>query len=379
MWPSRGVAERAGEFDERAWLARQGIHVVLRGSRGARSATAAASPGVGDRMRNRIEGAVGRGSRRGAAGARARRRPRRGRGAARSRPAGLSGVRASRISSPSPARTSPYSPSASTGSAGCSGCRRVVRELMTLDGDRRLRAGGRLAAVRRSAPESRARWRRSHGSRPGRATGGTSLRSERSCCSRGRRRRSSIPASSSRSPPSPGIFVGVPRLRARLDGYPVPARARDVLGVAVVCGLVTAPIVLFHFGEAPVYTVPANAVAFPAMPAVLGLGLLATAADPFSPAAATALAWLAGWAAAWLELVARVFGSLPGAQIDARTALVVMLVCAAAWVGSRHGRRGRLPRPEPLPLAAAASCSLRRRARGRCDHHPPGRRRRDFE
>ena len=80
-----------------------------------------------------------------------------------------------------------------------------------------------------------------------------------------------------------GIFVGVPRLNARLDGYPVPRGARDVLGVALVCGLVTAPIVLLHFGAAPVYTVPANALAFPAMPAVLGLGLLAAAADPFFP------------------------------------------------------------------------------------------------
>ena len=31
-----------------------------------------------------------------------------------------------------------------------------------------------------------------------------------------------------------GIFVGVPRLNARLDGYPVPRGARDVLGVALV-------------------------------------------------------------------------------------------------------------------------------------------------
>ncbi len=157
-----------------------------------------------------------------------------------------------------------------------------------------------------------------------------------------------------------GIFVGVPRLNARLDGYPVPRGARDVLGVALVCGLVTAPIVLFHFGEAPVYTVPANALAFPAMPAVLGLGLLAAAADPFSPAAASALAWLAGWAAAWLELVARLVASLPGAQVDARAALVVMLVCAAAWVTARHGRLARRrPRPCTCPRRGG------RRARGR--------------
>ena len=133
----------------------------------------------------------------------------------------------------------------------------------------------------------------------------------------------------------------------------MPARAADALGVAVVCGLVTAPIVLFHFGEAPIYTVPANVVAFPAAPAVLGLGLLAAAADPLSPEAATALAWLAGWAAAWLELVARVFGSLPGAQIGARTAVVVTLVIGLAWVGIRHARPVLSGRGFPAAAAAA--------------------------
>ncbi len=152
-----------------------------------------------------------------------------------------------------------------------------------------------------------------------------------------------------------GIFVGVPRLRRRLEGYPLPAHVGDVLGVAVVCGLVTAPIVLVHFGEAPIYTVPANLVALPAAPAVLGLGLLAATADPVSPEAATALAWLAGWAAAWLELVARVFGSLPGAQVGARTGLVAGLAVCLGWIGRRHLRpllSGR------VSVAAVAAASL---------------------
>jgi len=150
-----------------------------------------------------------------------------------------------------------------------------------------------------------------------------------------------------------GIFVGVPRLRVRLEGYPLPASVADVLSVAVVCGLVTAPIVLVHFGEAPIYTVPANAVAFPAAPAVLGLGLLAAAADPLSPEAATALAWLAGWAAAWLELVARLFGSLPGAQVGTRTAAVATLLIGLTSVGIRHARPTRSGRGSGTAAAAA--------------------------
>jgi len=131
------------------------------------------------------------------------------------------------------------------------------------------------------------------------------------------------------------IFVAVPRLRRRTEDLPIPSPVSDALAVAFACGLGTAPIVLLHFGEAPLYTVPANALAFPAAPLVLGLGLTAAAVDPLSPAAAAGLAWLAGWAAAWLELVARVFASLPGAEVGSRTALAVALALAGAWLGVR--------------------------------------------
>jgi competence protein ComEC len=134
-----------------------------------------------------------------------------------------------------------------------------------------------------------------------------------------------------------GIFLGVPRIRTTLEGYPLPRGSLDVLAIAVVCGLATAPIVLFHFGEAPVYTVPANAIAFPAVPAVLAFGLLAAAVDPFSADAATALASLAGWAAAWLELVARMVASLPGAQIGSRSALVIAGISLGCWAVARYG------------------------------------------
>ena len=74
---------------------------------------------------------------------------------------------------------------------------------------------------------------------------------------------------------------------------------------------------------------PPTCVAFVAAPLVLGLGLLAALADPFSPSAAAGLAALAGWAAAWLELVARV--GRRAARRPHRRALD----------GARGGRRGR--------------------------------------
>jgi competence protein ComEC len=151
-----------------------------------------------------------------------------------------------------------------------------------------------------------------------------------------------------------GIFVGLPRARLVSEGYPIPPRVAEGLGIALVCGLVTAPIVLVQFGSAPLYTVPANALAAPAPPLVLGLGLLAGAVDPISPSAATALAWLAGWAAAWLGLVARVAASLPGAQVGPRTGLALLALLAVTALVLRRGPRRRLARGGALPLAIAA-------------------------
>lgn len=152
------------------------------------------------------------------------------------------------------------------------------------------------------------------------------------------------------------IFVAVPRVRQTLDGYPVPGVLAEALAVSFACGLVTAPIVLLHFDQAPVYTVPANVAAFAAAPLVLGLGLLAALVDPVSHSAAAGLAALAGFAAAWLELVARLVAGLPGARVGSRTALVATLVAIALGVGLRAVVRRSAPVRRPLRPALALAC-----------------------
>jgi competence protein ComEC len=155
------------------------------------------------------------------------------------------------------------------------------------------------------------------------------------------------------------IFVAVPRVRRRLDGYPVPRVVSDALAVALACSVVTAPIVLFHFGEAPVYTVLANVVAFVAAPLVLGLGLLAAVVEPISPSAAAGLAALAGWAAAWLELVARVVADLPRSQIGTATALVVVVGALGVWLLIRAAsRRPRLRAHRHAVVALVAGLAI---------------------
>ncbi len=148
------------------------------------------------------------------------------------------------------------------------------------------------------------------------------------------------------------IFVAVPRLRVRLDGYPVPRALADVLAVSFACGLATAPILWLQFGAVPLFSVLANALAAPAVAPVLGLGLAAAAAAPLAPTAAEALAWAAGWPAAYLAWCARLVGGLPFAQIDSRLGVVAAGgVCLALLALVRTRGRRRL-------AVGGAACAL---------------------
>ena len=148
------------------------------------------------------------------------------------------------------------------------------------------------------------------------------------------------------------IFLAVPWLRGRLEGYPIPGAVSDALAVAIACSVATSPIVLLHFGEAPVYTVLANVVAFAAAPLVLGFGLLAAVVDPVSPSAGAGLASLAGLSAAWLELCAHVFAGLPSATLGPQPLLVAVGALCGAALAFRGVRRRVGPIP-PTPVALA--------------------------
>jgi competence protein ComEC len=132
------------------------------------------------------------------------------------------------------------------------------------------------------------------------------------------------------------IFVLVPRFERFLEGYPLGPRLRTVVAVSAACGLATAPIAWLQFHSIQVLTVPANALAAPAVVPLLALALAAAAVAPFSGGAAATLAWLNGWCAAYLVAVARAVGGLPIAQITSTRTLVfvlagVFLLGAYAW------------------------------------------------
>jgi competence protein ComEC len=125
------------------------------------------------------------------------------------------------------------------------------------------------------------------------------------------------------------IFVlGGPFLRV-LDGYPMPNWLRGAIAISAACTLVTAPILWLEFGRVPLYGVVANALVEPAVPVLLGLAFSAAAVAPFAPSLAAALAWGNGWVAVYIETCARLVSSLPAAQVSGSAAAAV----AAAAIG----------------------------------------------
>ena len=131
------------------------------------------------------------------------------------------------------------------------------------------------------------------------------------------------------------IFLTMPRLRRLHEGYPVPAGVVEVVGISAACGIVTAPILWLQFGTIPLWTVPANALAEPAMPILLGCGLAAAILAPVIPSAALALSWIAGAAAAWIAFSARLIASLPYAQTSSRTLVLALAATVGAVVALR--------------------------------------------
>jgi competence protein ComEC len=165
------------------------------------------------------------------------------------------------------------------------------------------------------------------------------------------------------------ILASVPRLERRLEGYPVPRPLAAVLAVSLACGVATAPIVWLHFRSVPVFSVASNALAAPVVAPLLGTALVTAAVEPVLPSAAWALAWTNGWLAAYLAGSARLVGGLPYASVSSPTVLLALAAVAgltllALRLRAPRGRRTLAlaamalalvggwtlrPRPEPPP------------------------------
>lgn len=129
------------------------------------------------------------------------------------------------------------------------------------------------------------------------------------------------------------IFILVPRIQRTLEGYPVPQLVATPLAVSTACGLCTAPLLWLDFGRVPVFSVLANILAEPAMPFLLGFGLISAVVHPLLPAVTEAIAWLNGWIAAYLAWCARLVGGIPHAQVTGvRPLLLIADAGVLAWM-----------------------------------------------
>lgn len=132
------------------------------------------------------------------------------------------------------------------------------------------------------------------------------------------------------------IFLFARALEGGLGGYPVPGRVSKTTSVSLACSVATAPILWLQFGAVPLLGVLANAVVEPAVGPLLGLAFAAAAVDPVSPSIAATLAWANGWVAAYIAFAARAVAAVPFAQASGRGA---SLAAAAAFAAAAYAWR----------------------------------------
>jgi competence protein ComEC len=110
------------------------------------------------------------------------------------------------------------------------------------------------------------------------------------------------------------IFVLGRPLASSLEGYPLPARLRGPVAIAVVCGVATAPILWLQFGAVPLLGVLANALVEFAVGPLLALAFATAVVDTVSPRLAEVLAALNGLVADYMARCAEAVSAVPFAQ-----------------------------------------------------------------
>jgi competence protein ComEC len=142
------------------------------------------------------------------------------------------------------------------------------------------------------------------------------------------------------------IFLVAGRVVDVLEGYPLPRKLAAVVAISAACSLATAPLLWLQFGAVPLLGVAANALVEPAVGPLLGLALVTAAVDPFAPSLAALLAQANGWIAAYVAGCARLVAAVPFAQVSGRGAA---LAAAGALVSAAYAwRRWRTSPDRPL-------------------------------
>lgn len=156
------------------------------------------------------------------------------------------------------------------------------------------------------------------------------------------------------------IFALYPRAVRWLEGYPLPGPLRAPVALSAACGIATAPVLWAQFHALPLLSIPANALAAPVAAPLLSLGLGAALAAPVWPGLAAALAFANGWCAAYLVVCARAVAAVPFARLSsAGTLAAVGALGVFAWLLTRAPARERRELAAVAALAAALLAAWR--------------------
>ncbi|MCQ1986752.1 ComEC/Rec2 family competence protein [Arthrobacter sp. zg-Y844] len=131
-----------------------------------------------------------------------------------------------------------------------------------------------------------------------------------------------------------GLIVLGPHL-VRVLSLRLPRWLAAALAIPVAAQLFCSPVLVLLQPQLPVYSVPANLVAAPVVPAVTIAGMLAVALVGAAPALATPPLLLAAAGAWWVAKTARFFESVPGALAawpEGSLGVVLMGLCAGTAV-----------------------------------------------
>nr|WSX82079.1 ComEC/Rec2 family competence protein [Streptomyces sp. NBC_00899] len=148
------------------------------------------------------------------------------------------------------------------------------------------------------------------------------------------------------------LLTLAPRWSAALRRRGVPPRLAEALAAAGAAQAACGPLIVVLSARLSLVAVPCNLLAEPAVAPATVLGFCALAVAPLAPAAAAALAWLAGWPTRWIVTVARHGAALPGAEIGWPGGWPGAALLAVVTVALAVGGRALAGRPWPASAAA---------------------------
>jgi competence protein ComEC len=154
-----------------------------------------------------------------------------------------------------------------------------------------------------------------------------------------------------------GILSLATPIAERLARLPRPIALAAATTLSAQAGV--SPLLLFHFQQVPLVTLPANLLAFPAVAPAMLLGLASAGIGQLAPPAATVLAPVTLVPLRYLQALADRLASAPVASVTSDRADVAAVVAGIGLVGAiAWWLRSRRPAPRGLVVVASTLLPL---------------------